>query len=292
MPSRNVTIEPTEQRARQPASSDQGAAQRKPSLFTVQGLVEMIDVKGVINAGVRLTLADASSLQHKNPSKGHSLSTLALRPLSTLDLPKAPPGVTVDMRLLPPTSKSSPCNGSSWAWVCTAYSVKKTATKKASVYGIKLSADVVKQTLMEVDIQVPQTSTQKAWSATSALRTNRIAMTRSGTQHNGQQFAITELINMTISIADNVPDPVQAPIRNLQRAYPTVISMNKVKAGTSIMDIKNQSDTPDDKTASPSTFPTRTPAKPSKPRNAKTVMKTVAKRAIKTALRKRPSKKQ
>ena len=64
----------------------------KSSLYTLDITVELVNVDKVVDAGVRVIVADGKSLSQGRPQDRHGLSTMSQRCVQTMSLPKPPAG--------------------------------------------------------------------------------------------------------------------------------------------------------------------------------------------------------
>jgi len=155
------------------------------------------------------------------------------------------------MGLKPPNTQSSPCYGESWQWILVAYCEKKANRPKTAIYVSKILAMVLEKALLHAQLEVPGDSTHTPWSAASAPNGNRVKMVRRGQKLNGQDFSITDMINLRISVSDSVPQSITTGLKKLQHKYSEILTLDSVTAGTTIKDLAgNTADT-----STPKLFP-------------------------------------
>ncbi|CAK0805077.1 unnamed protein product [Prorocentrum cordatum] len=241
--------------------------QRKPaSLYTIAVNVEMIDIPGKKNAGSRVTFADGASLKATQPANRHGLSTLSARAMERW-LCKT------NASLMPPTAAANPTQGRNWTRVAAAYGQSDAAATKACNYIGQITEHVLTNAFLAADMTVPATPNQTAWSAQAKVLSNRVSLTRTGTKHTSEPYTITELLNVAITIAPNVPAKVHDALKTWASQHGSVVAFTQPVTPSA-----SSSSTPQ---ASVGFAPSKKPA--TKHPATKTIAKT------KAAVRRRPS---
>ena len=104
--------------------------------YTVDCCVQVVDIPGKVNAGIRVTLSDGRSLQNKAPCSRHGLDTLKAKFVSKFRPPPLPKNVVQDVfGLKGNLAQDNPTNGYSWAWVALYYGQTDAAAKAAMDHG-------------------------------------------------------------------------------------------------------------------------------------------------------------
>eukprot|EP00959_Pyramimonas_sp_CCMP1952_P111806 2338638-Pyramimonas_sp.AAC.3 len=208
-----------------PAGAAAGIQRQSASLYTIQCHVEMLDTPTVQNAGMQLTFFDNKSFKDGTPSQRHGMSTLTNRTMSTLNLPDPPRAVErSDLQMRPPLAANNPTQGKSWAFVVAAVGTSATSAKSAVSHVAHLGEQLIRKAFFEANFTVPPMENKAQWTVRAEPLASRLALTREGTQNNGQPYVIRELLNFNISVCSNVPPAAAKIFQNVQLTYPTIIS--------------------------------------------------------------------
>ena len=188
-------------------------------------------------------------------------------------------------------AQNNTCEGASWSWSALAYTEKKTHIRKVPIYMANYIVEFLKKTILEVDVQVPPDATHKSWGCTSQLRSNRVALTRTGQQLNGEEFSIAELVNINLAVTSNVPEDAQKLWRGMQQKHAGIIRLQTVKPGTKITDLVSDVPFSVDPSSTSSRATSTTKAKAKDKKKATVKPKSSQRRTSSTAVRTRATKK-
>jgi len=231
----NVKIDPInikQAASTSPAASHSPSGQERGTLYTLAVSLEAVDVGDRVNAGARLVIADGASIKAGKPGFNHGLSTLASRPIATLNLPAAPGTITnVTEKLLPPGSVTNPYHNVSWAFVKTSYGTSKQSAAIAQQHVVDYAIGLLDKAYIRANIDVPAFENKTAWAAESTVLTNRIKLARTGTTLQNTKFGITELINMQVTITTNFSKNAMDTITAFAQKHPNIIVTKSVSPG-------------------------------------------------------------
>lgn len=216
----------------QPAMQPQ---RQQATLHTLEITVDNVlldSANGESYAALRVVVADGNSVSAGAPAKYHGLNTFSPRSLVLVDFPDVPNGVVeVAAGMVPPEAGKNPYRGVSWIWMNVAYGNTVAAQKRAAGFVADKAVAVITGAVLDANLKVPAENGKSAWSAKSAKEGGRVRLTRTGDKQAGGTYEISELFNLKLRVASDVPQHVRKTMNKFSKQFSALVTLTEVKPG-------------------------------------------------------------